>query len=381
MLRIILNVTSHKKWRYLAATIAGTILFQFITFTPNNIINTYRILTSSTQPSIELPSYIKENLIDKTEYFELVKSHDSKIQSVTPFYWHVAKAGGTTIKDLYLQCYTLITASEIGGNLENNEENGGGGEEDYLRIVHANGSTNHINVDISTVDGILRAQSLHLVQSHIPQLIFTPLFYESTTYLFDSQNKGIMFGMFRNPIDRVISLFYYLQEATWEPTYNPIFKNMTLLEYANSSLLEANFITRSLVNKFTGPLSHDDLEQAKEILRRKCIIGIVEDFDTSITGFDASLNLVPNLHVYTELEDESFENRKQFVKTCIQQLKSEGGSNKHKHEKVEKDSEVYKILETKNGWDMSLWAYIKKLYHEQKEEFQPMIDRKREEQE
>ena len=121
-------------------------------------------------------------------------------------------------------------------------------------------------VDVSILQGIQQAQSLHLLQSHIPQLIFTPLFEESTQHLFDEENQGILFAMFRHPVERVISLFYYLQQATWEPTYNPALKIMTLLEFANSPLVEANFVLRSLVNKFTGPVSPYDLSQAKEIL-------------------------------------------------------------------------------------------------------------------
>jgi hypothetical protein len=320
---------------------------------------------NSNDHKVQLPLHIEQNLIDKSKYLQLVKNHDYRVQKVTPFYWHVAKAGGTAVKDLYVSCFTLITASEIGYSKHE--------DEDFLRVVHAIGSTNHLNVDTSTINGIKRASNLGLVPSHIPQLIFSPLFDEATEFLFDTENQGIMFAMFRDPIERVISLFYYLQEATWEPTYNPELKNMSLLEYVNSPLVEANFIVRSLVNKFTEKLSPDDLAMAKEILRRKCIIGLVKDFDSSITQFDASLDLAPNLHVHTE-RDAEHQSREDYVESCVKNLKEGGGSNKHSHRKVDVNSEEYKILEKKNGWDVNLWAYIQELYEEQKIILNPIVE-------
>ena len=156
------------RW-FLTGIAVLTLIFQF-SLSPE-IRNTYRNLTNA----IELPPHIEHNLIDKEEYFKLIKENHQKIRSVTPFYWHVAKAGGTAVQNHYLKCYTLVTASEIG--IKGHEG------EDFLRIVHANGSTNHMNVDISTKDGIMHAQDLHLVQSHIAQLIFSPLFDESTDFL------------------------------------------------------------------------------------------------------------------------------------------------------------------------------------------------------
>jgi len=349
------------KW-HLVVFIIFLVLLQLSLNTKFDIHETYRILTSS---EIEIPAYINNNLIDKSEYFQLRNDNEVRLSTITPFYWHVAKAGGTAIKYHYARCYTIITASEMGNNGHEHDE--------YLGIVHANGSTNHMNVDTSLLDGILRAKELYLVQSHIPQLIYSPLFDESTQHLFDQDNQGIMFAMFRHPVGRVISLFYYLQEATWEPTYNPALVDMSLLEYANSELVEANFIVRALVNKFTGPLSPDDLNVAKDILRRKCIIGIIEDFSDSINAFDSYLNLYPNMNVYIEkaLEHES---RTDFVKSCEEKLHKGSGSNSHSHPKVDPESEEYDILKRKNAWDMQLWPYIQELYHEQQIRYKDLVD-------
>jgi hypothetical protein len=191
------------------------------------------------------------HLIDIEDYF------DPKFDkaTVTPFFWHVAKAAGTSVQYYYSQCFRLIIASEIGASKSSNQ----------LEIIKENGVKCHVNVDTSTSEGIMHAKELKLAHSHTAQMIISPLFYEATNDLFTSEDKGIMFAMFRHPIQRVISLFYYLQTATHEVTYNPKLAEMTIEEYAESPLLEANFIIRSLVNKMEEPLSMSDLNFKKKM--------------------------------------------------------------------------------------------------------------------
>lgn len=94
-----------------------------------------------------------------------------------------------------------------------------------------------------------------------------------------------MFALFRHPVQRVTGIFYYLQSATWEPTYNPEYAQWTLFDYANSPYCESNWMVRSLVRKMTGPLNPEDVLIAQEILRRKCLVGLMEDMEESIRRF------------------------------------------------------------------------------------------------
>ena len=66
---------------------------------------------------------------------------------------------------------------------------------------------------MSTPEGIKHASQINLIPSHIPQIIFAPLLHESIDNLFTPQNQAQAFAIFRHPIDRIVSLFYYLQEA------------------------------------------------------------------------------------------------------------------------------------------------------------------------
>ena len=303
---------------------------------------------------IKLPDYL-HHLVELDDYLDA--KYKKGAVAVTPFFFHVAKSAGTTLHDFYSNCFRLVTASEVGASASS----------DTLEIVQRNGKKNAINVDISNKKGILHAKEVGLVSSHMAQLVISPLFYDATLELFTAVDKGVMFAMFRHPVKRIISLFYYLQSATWEPTYNPDLKNMTIEDYADSPLLEANFITRSLVNKMEGPLSVEDLDLAKAILMRKCVVGIVDEFDVSIKMFNDAFGFRPNLS--TEIEGEDTKDWKSLiasVETCTDTLKNEGGTNKHTHAGLDETSEAYKTIERKNGWDMLLWEFIVELHKKQR---------------
>lgn len=88
--------------------------------------------------------------------------------------------------------------------------------------------------------------------------------------------------MFRHPIDRAISLFYYLQVADWEPTYDPELKNWSIKEYAQSSRIENNWLTRQLSNQLAGELAEEDLELAKEVVRQKFLVGLMTEIEPTM---------------------------------------------------------------------------------------------------
>jgi len=298
---------------------------------------------------VELPPHIKYHLIDTNRDFE--QKREGIDMDVTPFYWHIPKAAGTSVHNEYHECLALVGASELGGIDQGNT----------LELVQINDGNYHVNVDISILPGIMHAAQLDLIPSHIAQIAFSPLLHESATYLFSPRYKGQMFAMFRHPVDRVISLFYYLRSADWEPTYNPALRNMTLREYAESELAESNFMVRALVDKMEGALSGHDLELAKEILKRKCVIGLMDRWDASMDRFDFFFNF------------QSDGARHEQARQCRKSLRDKGGSNTHKHPAISHTSAAYLELERKNSLDLQLYEYIQKLYVEQESITKPFI--------
>ena len=91
-----------------------------------------------------------------------------------------------------------------------------------------------VNVDTTSQDGILRAAKLGLVASRKADMIFTSDIYFAGQHLFDRDHKGRIYAFFRNPVDRSVSKFYYLQTATWEVS------DMIFIEWATHPYLSAH---------------------------------------------------------------------------------------------------------------------------------------------
>ncbi len=211
---------------------------------------------------------------------------------------------------------------------------------------------------------------MNLVQSGMADMIFTPLLHESSQ-LFNqtlaatmatananananpnSNPKGKIFALFRHPVERAVSLFHYLQKATWEPTFNERIKRIkTIEDYAISEFAEDNWMVRFLTNKMTEMVTRDDLEVAKEILRRKVIVGLVIDVRGAVQRFLRYLDWN-----YNDLTPEQ--------QQCVNGYLF-SGSNKNAHEMVEEGGMGWRILKANNLLDLELYDYVLQLYEEQ----------------
>jgi hypothetical protein len=294
-----------------------------------------------------------------------------------PVFWHVLKSGGTSIKLMYAQCYHLVEACETGAHIVDVGDVGNDNDATPpppppppLRVVTSEDGRKYVNVDVTTTSGILDASRLGFAYSNIADVVFTPLISETATYLLGgggdiandggggggggSRRRGRMFALFRHPVHRVVSIFYYLQSATWEPTYDPIYATWTIDEYARSEYCESNWMVRTLVNKMTGPLEPEDVQVAMEILKRKCLVGLMEDMEGSVSRF----------HDYfrfrTPYRDALNCSRRNYATKG-----GNAGQNGHAHPTLDPNGEAYAILERKNMLDVRLYDYARELYAEQ----------------
>jgi len=226
-------------------------------------------------------------------------------------------------------------------------------QESDLKIVVSGDGRKYVNVDVTTTEGIIQASQRGFATSNLADIIFTPLLLEASELLLNGDtNKGRMFALFRHPIERLTSIFYYLQKATWEPTYDPQLAQMTIDDYARSGKCESNWLVRSLVGQMEGPLNSDSLEIAKEVLRQKCLVGFMDEMEESIERF----------HSYFGFGDDA-------ALECAKQSftrKGSSQSNKNKHPPLDGESETYAILAKKNELDILLYFFAKKLFDEQK---------------
>ena len=149
-----------------------------------------------------------------------------------------------------------------------------------------------VNVDTTIKPGILRAKELGLVQSHTTDLIFTMEPQFAGKELYDEENKGRFLALFRHPVDRALSMFYYLQTATWERTYRPEWLNMTVMEWANLENAETNYMVHKLTGKgFRDTVDEMDLIIAKELVRQRFIVGLMVKMNESIRRFNIVLGV------------------------------------------------------------------------------------------
>ena len=203
-----------------------------------------------------------------------------------PVLWHIPKSGGSSLKTLLSHCLGLTEASSSGVMIE--RRRGILGENEFSYDLHTvkSGVATFASVDVSSPNGIARARDLDLVGSGISEALVTPLLYRAAADLFSAEigRRARFFSVMRHPVERAVSLFYYLQNATWERTYDPTLQNMTLEEYATSEKAESNWMVRMLNNE---PAAVDErhLNIAKEILKDKVLIGLTEKMEDSVARF------------------------------------------------------------------------------------------------
>jgi hypothetical protein len=299
--------------------------------------------------SVQLPKWIETNLADVSEEDQT---------SFTPFFWHIPKCAGTAIQNLYF-CMGLTLANQVGANpnFGHEEETALVEFKPWKRV-----DWSVINVDTTTKEGILRAQEMGLVQSKEPRvhLVVSGEFDFASEHLFDGTHRGRVFSMFKHPVRRLESLFYYLQKATWETTYHPEWKDISLVDWGKQHKGEKNWIVHKLVNKSVKSLTLDDLELAKKIVREKILVGLEDKFAESIHRFN----------IYSGIDDSSDE-RQSCISSLVKEPKdgdkrASRARNADPHPKVEKGSEVWNIL-AKDSLDVLLYEYIEELYEQQGE--------------
>ncbi len=99
---------------------------------------------------------------------------------------------------------------------------------------------NYVNVNVATPEGISRALNLGLVPSHMSDTIISA-HVDLVTALFNDNDRARAFALFRHPVDRASSMFYFLKASRYAPL-----KDMTLDDYAKSEFIENNWLGKSV---------------------------------------------------------------------------------------------------------------------------------------
>ena len=325
----------------------------------------------------------------------------SSIQHI-PFFWHIPRSGGTTLSTLFGSCLGLVQATSSYSSPAiykrwEDPELANRFKDPKLYVVHLK-KQQFVNVDLNDFEGVMRAVKGKLVSSMLADLIVVQDVSLGSFLLEDGPNvndrvttsaegnnkpefKGVMFAMFRHPMDRAISSFYSQQEVH-DVHFDPSMQIYSLTDWANSPQYINDYMVRSLVGKLNErspqnqpPLHREDLDIAKEILRRKCVIGLMEEKTESLKRFEKFFGWSPEArrNSLSMLDEEEVERaqaekwRKEIVKDeeCKDRLLHYHWEKKHKHPLPEENDASYKLLESKNRYDMELYIYARQLFEEQ----------------
>ena len=181
---------------------------------------------------------------DLDGYAELAEPFD--MHRDLPIFWHVPKCGGTTLQDIMMHCFGMIGANEIGKSYVN--------DAGPLEVVKLDNGNRYVNVDMTNPAGIQHAKDLGFGHSGLADVVMTSWFYKTgNIFKNDGANtndrvddgvvhRGRCFALLRHPVERAISMFYYLKDATWEHTFSEAYENMTIEQYAASQYAEENWM-------------------------------------------------------------------------------------------------------------------------------------------
>ena len=155
------------------------------------------------------------------------------------------------------------------------------------------------------------------------------------------------------PIERAASLFHFWQGVNWRNhnTFNEELANISITDFHRKQLGESNWQVRYLTNQVTKAyIDESDLNMAKEILRRKCLVGLISQKEESIARFEKYFGW----HLNNEADKECLNNKVQW-----------DWKLKYPHEAVVEGSEVWNLIAAQNQYDLELYEYAKVLFAEQ----------------
>mmetsp|Transcript_5640 Transcript_5640/g.8688 ORF Transcript_5640/g.8688 Transcript_5640/m.8688 type:complete len:407 (+) Transcript_5640:166-1386(+) len=260
-----------------------------------------------------------------------------------PVLWYLPRSGGGGVAEILGQCAGAIVAGKW-------EHPTALATDDEMKAVFHDGAK-HIPINFADLNSVNQdqlkglADKTNLLVSH--DLV-------QTKDLFDEEGKGQLWAWLRHPVDQQVSYFAHKKSLDQDhPEFDyQIGRYHTVAEWARSSTYVDNVMLRSLLGKpATGPVyfTKNDLDIAKELLRRKAHIGLLERKGESVARFVSHFPAVSP-----------------GFRECEERLLQWAWPNKNRHTGLEENTESYELLATRNEHDMELYNYAKQLFALQK---------------
>eukprot|EP00592_Proboscia_alata_P014134 CAMPEP_0194391430 /NCGR_PEP_ID=MMETSP0174-20130528/115548_1 /TAXON_ID=216777 /ORGANISM="Proboscia alata, Strain PI-D3" /LENGTH=404 /DNA_ID=CAMNT_0039185737 /DNA_START=37 /DNA_END=1251 /DNA_ORIENTATION=+ len=266
------------------------------------------------------------------QYKTIIDIEDfAKRDTSIPVFWRIPQSEGQTIEWVLIHCIGLVAA-------------GIGNGHSLLSALEIRGGGGVTNVDIESREQNSRDKHLRIIESGIVDVVYSPDIHV-TSEIFSLSTPGVMFTIFKHPIERSIEVFHLLQKK------DAVFAEMTIDDYARSEHAERNWMTRTLLGKWDSDLTSSDLENAKQILRRKCLIGLSDDIGAALMRFSSYFNW--------DIDDPT-------QSLCLRSKITEDIFY-HKSYPLIKGSHTWESLKSLNEIDILLYEFAREEYNLQKE--------------
>ena len=258
------------------------------------------------------------------------------------FIWSIPRTGSTTIKEIASQCLGLTLASESGKGYNAGSDD----DNNRLRIIEGLDGSMFANVDLTNPRGIAIARSKNIARDERIDLISSAYLFDSAD-LFTPESRGYMIAIFRHPIERAVSLYNSLRtNKLFATKMAPL---QTIDQYARSNMVENNWLTRFLTGTYSGKLGPEHEAVAKEVLRTKCLVGLLKEKTETMRRFSF---LFDNLMI----------ERSQRSAECTEKLLYWDLPGKNRHELVQEGDPAYERLYEQNTFDIRLYEYAETLF-------------------
>jgi hypothetical protein len=279
----------------------------------------------------------------------------------TAFFFMIPKSGTTTLGYYLSHCVTngMVMANAAGPKIlaeqqrlsnEADADRISTSVPTQLEVVERHNGQKYINIDVTTRDGLDLAGELGLAESAMADVLVSASVVQVAS-IFNPQHQAHMFLLMRHPIQRVLSEFYYVQIAEWEPqSYKPWLKDWTLEQYVVADFYVDNFVTRQLVGKLStrAALNAKDLDQAKHLIDTKCLIGLTMEYKESLRRFQHYFGWQHN-------------------QTCVDDVfthKENANANPYTS-KFPKGSPEHTAIAETNRFDIEVWRHAYQVFQQQ----------------
>lgn len=153
----------------------------------------------------------------------------------------------------------------------------------------------------------------------------------------------------------MVSQFYYLKQATWEPGYRPNWAEMDVEYWARNVNSERNYAVKRLAGKgMAGEATDHDLRIAMRTLEEYFVVGLTERMDESLRRFNAVLRI-----------DEDEPTAKVCMKHFFFDSVGVRKTNSIAHPILNEMSQGWIALHDTNQLDVRLYYHAVRLFEEQ----------------